>query len=256
MRVRDSRRGALVEAILVCTLALGACGRSVRSLESSRHPYGFVDVSNYGPVAEVTAHYELEGPLELRDVGDCVVSKSPVASAPRRWLDAGTVTISGMSLAVGDDGEYRARRAAFEPEQMVTLDVFGSANVPAHSGQIAFPSALSSPEITNALVVLDRAEGFAPTWTPRPDGIVTVGLTATPNVSGDIAITVLCTASASDGKVMIPSDLLAELPPTSDSLYSTSFVLFHVTETELEEDEWTIRFGAADVQQTLATNIR
>ncbi len=242
---------------LVCTVALSACGQSVRTREENRHPNGVVDVANYGSEAQLTAYYtEREPTAPVSEFGDCVVYEEPSPPPRGTYLDAGTVTLAGTLLTRDDDGQYRATRAAFEPSEIVTFEINGSAEVPAHAAILAFPSALSSPEITTPLVEVDRAEDFSPTWTPRPDGSVRVGFAAVPNGSGELAISVVCTVPASAGTVTIPSDALAALPPTAERRYGTHFILYHMTDADSRNAEWTFWFIARDVQQAPEINVR
>jgi hypothetical protein len=152
-------------------------------------------------------------------IGDCEIARPCVEPRPfpsAEFFDAGTVTVQGTVLE-RTISYFSALPRPIVPGETVEMSASGSADVPAHHGEVLLPPLVTGFEpALDGSVRVDRTEDLRVAWTPEPHGSVSVGIVVSDAESGS-GTAVRCSASASSGEILLPASMLRELPPTSST---------------------------------------
>lgn len=168
-------------------------------------------------------------PCELLVLGDCALLEPCEAGEAPVWISAGAISISGgardITLVPAPDDTYptdSADEPLFAGGEPLTIELAGSAEVPAHTEQVTAPAAveIASPTLAT-LSVIERSSDLVFTWSEGNPGDVLVRL-----VDFDSKAVLECTFPGEAGAGAIPSDVLQLLPPTTEGLVQVSSVDF------------------------------
>jgi len=169
------------------------------------------------------------GGISQTSFGSCQLLTFPI-SAPfippiLEGLDAGMVSLTlpgggaqnlarqgfGYS-ATGSDSGAGIRRFVGQPGETHTYNVSGGAQVGAFSESVTLPPVFSVNGLAN-LTTIPRSQSLEITWTGgSPDSLVVV--TGSSNDTTSAITQFTCSARASEGRLVVPRDILASMIPS------------------------------------------
>jgi hypothetical protein len=158
------------------------------------------------------------------------------------WLDAGDVTVTGFARdfvmhILGGSYGTESMDAAWTASRPLTVQVAGSANVPAATLDVVAPNpiVLTAPVAAGgAGLKISTAANLVVTWTGGVEGTVTA--VAEYNNQGTEDFLVYCSAPAASGSLTMPAALLAKLGSKG------TFAAYVDNVTTKQVDDWTMRF--------------
>jgi uncharacterized protein (TIGR03437 family) len=158
------------------------------------------------------------------------VAVLPGVAPTGRYLDAGTITLSGSKvgssliappilggLAVqylgGALTSLPLPNHLFLNPGQFTISAPGGADIDAFQATFAAPQALSSANL-NQISTIDRTQPLTLTWTGGLAGNIVFAAGWGVDLPGNATDFFLCTANAADGSLTVPPAVLANIPPT------------------------------------------
>lgn len=187
-------------------------------------------------------------------VGDCKLFECPSSgtSPTLSYLNAGAVTITGfasdLSLSFpAANNTYMSTPYAdwlWTSSRPITLNVTGSADVPAYSLSLTAPNPIvvtsPLPQGVSSSGLLSythsRASNLVITWTGGVEGTTSVTLTSESTTAPAL---VVCEASATTGTLSVPAAFLAKLSGTAQLTVSVGSLAWKTV------GDWTMGFQAA-----------
>jgi hypothetical protein len=234
----------------------GTGGGGTGGGQTADGPQGDVLISVLRPTSDslgtnLVATFDAAPRCEVLDVsGACVLSRCEFPGEP---LDAGTLAIDGGDLPAILEHPYEEYPddALVSAGDVVTVSSEGGDDVPAFELSATFPEHLTVTDPAFDGGTLSSADDLEVAWTGDGDDVVAVLVTGGADLDDPDFDEITCEVAMTDGEVVVPSELLAQMETTGSVFLS---VQERATDA-VEVDDWSIRLGLtryADAENGIA----